>query len=122
MKTEFENSITQLENSKEKLKVECINQVLKRGELDHTTKQCEKIKITGKDYVGTLRYHQKTSLWIIGIVDREDFQVNSIDYIFSKIIDENLSKLRGMHSYRYREHLEHQIGKTRKEIPHVLHS
>jgi hypothetical protein len=58
---------------------------------------------------------------IIGIDDREEFQVNGIEQIFNKIVKQKFPKLKKhTHTHTHKKHTEYQIYKnTRpgKKIP-----
>lgn len=47
---------------------------------------------------------KKPNFEIIGTVDEEEFQVNGIDQIFSKITEENFPKLRKTNLYRHKKY------------------
>lgn len=60
---------------------------------------------------------RKTNLQIIGMDEREKFQINSEDQIFNKITEENEEKA---HPYRYKKYTEHQEDNARQEDPHSI--
>lgn len=65
---------------------------------------------TGKEHM------KKASIPIIGIDKGEESQVNGIDQIFKKIIEENFPKLKkDMTSQKQKKHPEHQIKNMRQE-------
>lgn len=56
------------------------------------------------------------NLWIIGINEWEEYQVNAIGQVFNKRIEGKISpSKRKSLPYKYKKHTQHQIKKTSKK-------
>ena len=93
-------------------------------ELDWSSKDYEKLKKTtttqewnNQELWGTMI---RANLCNIGLEEEEDSQNNGIAHIFNRIVKENFSKLKKKYPYKYKKHIEHQVDRTRKEIPHII--